>query len=287
MLRRGGELLRDVSEAPELEALVLLEESTSLSRTHLFAHPESSLTEERAAEFFTLIERRRRERLPLAYLTGRREFFSLQFSVTRDVFIPRPETELLVEEGLDYLSTLPSQASPRVLDIGTGSGAIIVALRKHYTGRGLFFATDIARESLSVARKNAIDNGVADILFLQAPFFDAFAPGQRFDLILSNLRSAGIGVYLYDPPYIDRGGESLLPPEVLTEPDRALFSAERGLYHIRKILRLAPGYLKPGGRLLMETGEDQRSALEEEFGTELTFIQDLSGKTRFIRMDHR
>ena len=275
MLRRGGELLRDVSEAPELEALVLLEESTSLSRTHLFAHPESSLTEERAAEFFTLIERRRRERLPLAYLTGRREFFSLQFSVTRDVFIPRPETELLVEEGLDYLSTLPSQASPRVLDIGTGSGAIIVALRKHYTGRGLFFATDIARESLSVARKNAIDNGVADILFLQAPFFDAFAPGQRFDLILSN------------PPYIDRGGESLLPPEVLTEPDRALFSAERGLYHIRKILRLAPGYLKPGGRLLMETGEDQRSALEEEFGTELTFILDLSGKTRFIRMDHR
>ena len=275
MLRRGGELLRDVSEAPELEALVLLEESTSLSRTHLFAHPESSLTEERAAEFFTLIERRRRERLPLAYLTGRREFFSLQFSVTRDVFIPRPETELLVEEGLDYLSTLPSQASPRVLDIGTGSGAIIVALRKHYTGRGLFFATDIARESLSVARKNAIDNGVADILFLQAPFFDAFAPGKRFDLILSN------------PPYIDRGGESLLPPEVLTEPDRALFSAERGLYHIRKILRLAPGYLKPGGRLLMETGEDQRSALEEEFGTELTFIQDLSGKTRFIRMDHR
>ena len=240
MLRRGGELLRDVSEAPELEALVLLEESTSLSRTHLFAHPESSLTEERAAEFFTLIERRRRERLPLAYLTGRREFFSLQFSVTRDVFIPRPETELLVEEGLDYLSTLPSQASPRVLDIGTGSGAIIVALRKHYTGRGLFFATDIARESLSVARKNAIDNGVADILFLQAPFFDAFAPGQRFDLILSN------------PPYIDRGGESLLPPEVLTEPDRALFSAERGLYHIRKILRLAPGYLKPGGRLLMD-----------------------------------
>ena len=108
MLRRGGELLRDVSEAPELEALVLLEESTSLSRTHLFAHPESSLTEERAAEFFTLIERRRRERLPLAYLTGRREFFSLQFSVTRDVFIPRPETELLVEEGLDYLSSLSS-----------------------------------------------------------------------------------------------------------------------------------------------------------------------------------
>ena len=275
MLRRGGELLRDVSEAPELEALVLLEESTSLSRTHLFAHPESSLTEERAAEFFTLIERRRRERLPLAYLTGRREFFSLQFSVTRDVFIPRPETELLVEEGLDYLSTLPSQASPRVLDIGTGSGAIIVALRKHYTGRGLFFATDIARESLSVARKNAIDNGVADILFLQAPFFDAFAPGQRFDLILSN------------PPYIDRGDEPLLPPEVLTEPDRALFSPEKGLYHIRKILHLAPGYLKPGGRLLMETGEDQRRALEEEFGAGLSFIQDLSGKTRSIRMDHR
>ena len=173
----------------------------------------------------------------------------------------------------DSISSPPSpQASPRVLDIGTGSGAIIVALRKHYTGRGLFFATDIARESLSVARKNAIDNGVADILFLQAPFFDAFAPGQRFDLILSN------------PPYIDRGGESLLPPEVLTEPDRALFSQKGTLPH-RKILHLAPGYLKPGGRLLMETG-GPTPAWKRSSGRPL-LIQDLSGKTRFIRMDHR
>ncbi|MEN3337818.1 MAG: release factor glutamine methyltransferase [Acidobacteriota bacterium] len=192
---------------------------------------------------------RRAAREPIAYITGHREFWGLDFEVTPDVLIPRPETELVIEEARLFASEvrLPRSA----VDVGTGSGCIAVALAREFLGVHVT-ATDISPAALDVARRNAGRLGVADrVTLIQADLLDG-AP-RAADLIVSN------------PPYVAAGDAPSLPPEVrLHEPHAALFGGDAdGLHMVRRLLASAATHLAPGGRLIMEFGFGQDGAVRE------------------------
>lgn len=251
---------------PRLDAELLLAHVLKCQRVDLYTGFEKTVSEKHLAEFKALIERRAR-REPLQYIIGETEFWGLKIKVTPDVLIPRPETELLVEEALKV------PAAVDILEIGTGSGCIAVALAKHLP-QAKIVATDMSKEALSVAKENAEAHGVADrIEFVAsdiAPWLFFETQGREFDLIVSN------------PPYIDSLELDRLQPEVSQhEPRRALDGGKTGLEIIEKILREAPDFLKKGqGRLLMEVGEGQAVRLKKDFPCEIR--KDYSGIERLI-----
>ncbi|HSA59255.1 MAG TPA: peptide chain release factor N(5)-glutamine methyltransferase [bacterium] len=251
---------------PRLDAELLLAYVLKCQRVDLYTGFEKTVSEKHLAEFKALIERRA-TREPLQYITGETEFWGLKIKVTPEVLIPRPETELLVEEAL-------KNAPPAgdVLDIGTGSGCIAIALAKNLPGAKIV-ATDISKEALSVAKENAQAHGVADrIEFVTsdiAPWLFFETRERKFDLIVSN------------PPYIDSSELDFLQPEVSRhEPRSALDGGQGGLETIKKILQEAPDFLKIKGRLLMEVGEGQAERLKKDFPCEIR--RDYSGVERLI-----
>jgi release factor glutamine methyltransferase len=199
--------------------------------------------------FSALIERRAR-REPAAYIRGRQEFWSREFEVTPDVLIPRPETELIVEELLNLLPIDAPSLPRRVADIGTGSGCIAVSVAVERPNLHVV-ATDISRPALDVARRNAAAAGVAPrIEFLECAYLSGTT--GTFDFILAN------------PPYISESEYEALAPEVREyEPQMALLAGEDGLRDIRQIVDVAAERLKPGGTLFMEIGHTQGDALTE------------------------
>ncbi len=235
-LREGAAVLAAVTDTPRLEAEVLLAHVTRLARTTLLAHPEQPLSAEEQAHYGDLLARRAAG-IPLPYLTGRVEFFGLEFVVTPDVLIPRPETEMLVERALER--------GPRtVVDVGTGSGCVAVALAVRLP-RARIYATDLSRAALRVAVENARRQGVADrIHFLQA---DLASPLRGpVDLVVSN------------PPYVAEEEWASLPESVREhEPRLALDGGPGGLRVIRRLLADAARLLRPGGVLLVEIGAGQ------------------------------
>lgn len=237
-LREGATALASVTDTLRLEAEILLAHVTGLTRTTLLAHPERPLTADERARYEDLLARRAAG-IPLPYLTGRVEFFSLEFFVTPDVLIPRPETEMLVERALAW--------DPQtVVDVGTGSGCVAVALAVR-SPRARIYATDLSRAALSVAVMNARRHGVADrIHFLQA---DLASPMRGpVDLIVSN------------PPYVAEEEWASLPKSVREhEPRPALDGGPGGLRVIRRLLADAARLLLPGGVLLVEIGAGQGS----------------------------
>jgi release factor glutamine methyltransferase len=188
---------------------------------------------------------RRRAGEPVSYITGWREFYGVALRVTPDVLIPRPETELLVELALERI---PSGLPARVLELGTGSGAIAVALAKERPGLEIT-ATDISEAALAVARRNACEQ-VAAIDFVRSDWFEALGP-RGFDLIVSN------------PPYVAAGDAHLEQGDVRFEPRLALVGGEDGMTHVRRIADQARQRLRPDGRLLVEHGYDQRDRCVE------------------------
>ncbi len=211
-------------------------------RSWLFAHRDDPLPDAATRAFRALVERRARGE-PVAYLTGRRGFWSLDLEVDASVLIPRPETELLVELAL---TRLPRRA-PRVADLGTGSGAIALALA-HERPDAQVFAVDASTGALAVAQRNAGRLGLANIVFRQGDWFEPLS-GERFDLVASN------------PPYIAEGDPHLGAGDLRFEPAQALASGVDGLDAIRRIVRDAPAYLHPGGWLLLEHGLEQAAAV--------------------------
>jgi release factor glutamine methyltransferase len=195
------------------------------------------------ASYDTLIERRRR-REPIAYIRGHQEFYGRRFIVSPDVLIPRPETELLIDEALLLLPALGSSRALTVVDLGTGSGCIVVTLAREYP-RARYIATDISDGALTVARANAERYGVTDsIEFVRAPYFAAL-PGP-FHLVVTN------------PPYVPKVDRDSLAPEVARhEPELALFGGDDGLREIREIVNQASAVLDDDGSLLMEIGFGQ------------------------------
>jgi len=249
----GGEALAVASEtlrradidSARLDAEVLLAYVCGTSRSHLLAATRDPLALGVLAAFDVVVARRAR-REPIAYIVGRQEFWSLDFEVNRDVLIPRPETELLVETALS-LSRRRRPARPRIADVGTGSGCIAIALARELSAAALW-ASDVSPPALTVARRNALRLGVAPrIQFAEG---DLLAPLQAegpFDLICCN------------PPYVS---ESLsLQPELEYEPAQALFAGTDGLATIRRLLAEAPKLLRCGGSLLVEIGQGQADAV--------------------------
>ncbi len=248
-------------------------------RAWLLAHPEAPLTDGQLAEFGALVTRRAGQE-PLQYLTGCQEFFGLDLHVTPAVLIPRPETELLVESVLDWVATRVHEAGGRPLslvDVGTGSGAIALALAKHLPHAEIL-ALDLSPDALAVARTNATHLGlssrvpfaVSDLLSALESQIEA---GQRFDVVVSN------------PPYVPSTDAPSLEPQVRDyEPHAALFAGVDGLDLYRRLIPQARAALRPDGLLAMEFGFGQRDALQELLGgwRHVRFLDDLAGIPRVV-----
>lgn len=220
---------------------ILVCHALGLSRTGLITQSERVLSADEAARLSTLLQRRL-DGEPIAYIVGKREFYGLDFEVSPAVLIPRPETELLVELALQRL---PPQG--RVLDMGTGSGAIAVALA-HTRPDAIVTALDVSPAALAVAQRNAAANDVT-VQFLHSDWFSA-VDAATFDLIVSN------------PPYIASGDRHLAEGDLRFEPAGALTDHADGLSALRRIVDGAPARLAPGGWLLMEHGYDQSAAVQ-------------------------
>lgn len=225
-----------------LEAEALLAAVTGQSRTALFAWPERELTPAQEAQWHQWIERRLAAE-PLAYILGRREFWSLELEVGPEVLIPRPETELLVELGLERI---PATAGGTILDLGTGSGAIAAAMASE-RAKAHILATDASAAALRLADANFQRLGLTNVQARLGNWCQALRPGETFDLILAN------------PPYVAEGDPHLLQGDLPAEPVMALTSGSSGLDALTAICSCAPGYLKTSGWLLLEHGYTQGS----------------------------
>lgn len=238
------------------------------NRAWLLTHLDSAATPEVASEFQALIERRRAGE-PIQYILGEAEFYGLPFYVTRDVLIPRPETEHVVEKALQLAGHF---TQPRIVDIGTGSGAIAVALAAHLPEASIT-ATDISLVALMLARRNAERNGVAGRIRFAAGDLLASVTGEQFDLIVSN------------PPYVAENDRTSLAVEVREyEPAQALFAGTEGLAVYRRLIPKAFTALVPGGFLVLEIGHGQQEAigalLDAAGFTAIEFTADLQGIPR-------
>lgn len=247
-----------------VDAEWLLAHALGGSRTWLYAHRDDPVVDPAATDFRALLARCAAGE-PVAYLTGRRGFWSFDLQVSPDTLIPRPETERLVELALDRA---PPDADLRLADLGTGSGAIALALA-HERPRAGVIAVDIGTGALEVARANARELGIANVEFRHGDWFAPLA-GERFDLIASN------------PPYIAEGDPHL--GALRYEPEPALTSGRDGLDAIRLLVREAPAHLAPGGWLLLEHGLDQGDAVRTLMAAagyrEIETHRDLEGRDR-------
>jgi len=240
-LRAGEDLPGDSARR---DAEILLGHLLGKSRSWLYAWPEQPLTAVQLADYAALLARRRAG-VPVAYLTGEREFWSLSLRVTDATLIPRPETETLVEWALEL--ALPATAA--VLDLGTGSGAIALALAAERQGWRIS-ATDASAAALAVARDNVRRLCPGRIRCLQSDWFEALQ-GEQFDLVVSN------------PPYVESNSPWLASGDVRFEPRSALVAGSTGLDDLRQLAEAAPAHLRPGGWLLLEHGFEQGRAVRQ------------------------
>lgn len=261
----GSAVERVKRRVPRLDARLLMQHLLGITHAQFLADPDRRLSGEELEAFLSLILRRERGE-PVAYLIGEKDFYSRSFRVTPDVLIPRPDTELIVTLALKRLKTL---AWPRVLDLGTGSGAIAVTIACEHPEAAVL-AVDVSSEALAVARDNA-DRLGGRVSFLQSDWFSALGD-EQFDLVVAN------------PPYVAARDPHLLQDGLPFEPDLALTDGGDGLSCIRRIVGDAPRHLLPGGWLLIEHGYDQAAAVRGLLGdgpyAEIATWQDLSGVDR-------
>ncbi len=239
-------------DEPRLCAEILLAESLGCRRIDLYARYGEEPTAEQRAKFRGFVKEAAEHR-PIAYLVGHKEFYSLDFEVTPDVLIPRPETEMIVERALAWCKTHPAEHYD-ILDLGTGSGCIAITIAKRLPAAYLV-GTDISAAVIEVAQRNADKHGVTDrVRFVEADMLDlpdGAAPPRGFDLVLSN------------PPYVAEHERESLPANVRDyEPHVALFSGESGTDSYQRIAAGIRNVLRPGGSLIVEIGHTQADAVE-------------------------
>lgn len=271
-LHKATEILsqNEIAE-PRREANSLLAYALEKDKTFLIAHSEYELSENEAANFQRILDRRA-GREPLQYIRGTQEFYGLDFVVTPDVLIPRPETELLVEAAIEILQT---KENPRFCEIGTGSGCISISIL-HAVKNAIAIGADISENALEITRINAEKNSVSDRLkLIKSDVFENFG-NEKFDLIVSN------------PPYISIANYKDLQKEVRDfEPKNALTDGGNGLSIIEKIISDAPKFLQPSCFLLMEIGFDQSEQVEKMFDLQIwcsvEFLKDLQGIRRTVK----
>lgn len=272
-------------ESPRSSAEILLAHTLDINRIDLYLQYDQPLNSNELDIFKALIKRRA-AREPVAYITGIKEFWSLELVVTKDVLIPRPDTECLVEASLSLLSTASagnSELKPmHILDLGTGSGAIVLALAKEHPMH-IYFASDCSIEIIKVAKKNAKKNNLDEkVSFFTGDWLSSLNDGKiSFDMILSN------------PPYIRTGDIAGLQPEICEyEPSIAIDGEEDGLSSLKHIIYSAHTFLKRYGALLLEIGHDQRDAVSriiENCGEyeNIVFSKDYSGYCRVVQMSKK
>lgn len=272
---------------PRLDSEVLLAHLLKLDRVGLYLNFDRPMSSEELASYREMIKRRS-AREPLQYITGRQEFWSLDFKVTPDVLIPRPDTEILVEEALKVVSgrwPAVGENRPLILDLCTGSGCIAISLAKELKD-AVVFAADASAAALQIARENAETNGVLDrVVFLKGDLYGALdnrppTTGHRplsFDLIASN------------PPYVKNTDIPDIQAEVRDyEPRMAVDGGHEGLEFYKRIVEGAPDHISPGGWLMMEVGEGQAEAVSRMTGLSNSFepasiVKDLAGIERVVK----
>jgi len=315
-LRQGIATLRDKNvPSYTLAAELLLLHTLGRSRTWLYAHPEEPLSETQTQAFSSLLARRAAGE-PTQYLTGRQEFWGLEFEVTPDVLIPRPETEHVVEVALDRLAVRESRAGRKltltgeglqIVDVGTGSGCIAIALAQELPG-ARFTATDVSGAALAVAKRNAARHSLADcVLFIESNLFCAFAAdvGEKTSVATVHQAATGFGTRaarksqaasnqarLFDlvvsnPPYIGRKEKGTLMREVREhEPEVALYGGEEGYEFYARLIAQAVHHVQPGGLLVLELGHNSlpavQSLLDLPHWTSVGVTSDLAGIPRVI-----
>ncbi|NIR31062.1 MAG: peptide chain release factor N(5)-glutamine methyltransferase [Gammaproteobacteria bacterium] len=266
VLEAAIELLAPQSDSARLDAEVLLAHVLARPRAHLYAWSERALSGAELARYRTLVQRRAAGE-PVAYLIGRREFWSLDLEVDASAIIPRAETERLVEIALD---AIPPHAPRTIADLGTGTGAVALAIARERPDCRVT-ATDMSLRALTLARRNACAVGVRNVHWVCGDWCGALA-NERFHLVLSN------------PPYVRAGDPHLVQGDVRFEPRMALLGGSDGLDAIRRIAHEARARLVPGGGLALEHGPDQgaavRSLLQALGYAEVRTHRDLAGRER-------
>jgi len=258
-------------DSPRLDAEVLLAHALGIRRLDLYLQYDKPVVGEERAAYRELVSRRSSERVPVSLLVGHREFWSLSFKVTPDVLTPRPDTETLVEAAL---ARMPDRERGwRVLDVGTGSGAIALALAKERPNARVV-ATDVSPEALQIARLNAEELQIGEtVRFLEGSLFEP-VEGERFDLIVSN------------PPYLARSIEGTLAPELAHEPELALFGGDDGYAVLRPFTEGVAEMLEPGGWTAVEVDPGQAEVvsgwLAEAGLIEVETLRDLAGRARVV-----
>jgi release factor glutamine methyltransferase len=292
-----------------LAAELLLLHTLGRDRTWLYAHPEESVSEADATRFQKLLARRAAGE-PTQHLTGKQEFWGLEFEVTPDVLIPRPETEHVIEVALDRLAVREIRAGRKqtltgeglqIADVGTGSGCIAIALAKKLPGAQIL-ATDISAAALAVARRNAARYSIsARIHFVESNLLEAIPVGARYivplqpslethprgELAVTGHRSQSFDLIVSNPPYIGRNEKDSLQREVREhEPEVALYGGEEGYELYADLIAQAGRHLKPRGLLVLELGHNSRPAvqplLDTRNWTNVGVTKDLAGIERVI-----
>ncbi|MCH9696666.1 MAG: peptide chain release factor N(5)-glutamine methyltransferase [Gammaproteobacteria bacterium] len=246
-LSQAREQLTSHSESARLDAEILLANTLAQSRTWLFTRPEHELTHQQLGHFQKLIEQRQ-SGVPVAYLTGTRDFWNHSFQVTPQVLIPRPETEILVEHALQLIETHQFRT---ILELGTGSGAIAVSIADEKRDLTIT-ATDISQQALNLAKANADMIGINNVRFIHSDWFVSLEH-HHYDLIISN------------PPYIAQHDIHLNQGDIRFEPKQALSAGNDGLRDIRLIIDQSRNHLNTGGFVLLEHGYQQADAVRSLF----------------------
>ncbi len=258
-------------ETAKLDAECLLAHALGMKRLQLYVEFEQTSGSEERARFRELVVRRARDRVPVSQLVGKKEFWSLELDVSRDVLSPRPETETLVEA---VLARLPDPSGKyKILDLGTGSGAIALALARERPAAQVT-ATDISPEALQIACSNADKLQVSERLrFVEGDLLGA-VPGEQFDVVVSN------------PPYVARRDAERLPPELAHEPEVALFGGEDGFAVSSRLVGEVQDGLVPGGAFAIEVAPDQAERTAEECRQagleEIEILRDLARRPRVV-----
>lgn len=268
ILKQATQQIIKISETPHREAEILLAHALEKPRTYLHTYPEHEINQTDLDTFQQSLHRRLQGE-PIAYILGHTAFWDFELKVTHDTLIPRPETELIVELILEKLT---EQEKIYIADLGTGSGAIALALAKERPHWELH-ATDQSHAALIIAQQNAQQLGVNNIKFFQGEWCMAL-PSQKYQAIVSN------------PPYIAENDPHLKQPGMAFEPQTALVSGNDGLDALRQIISQSSNYLMPNGLLILEHGFDQapavRALMQQSGYQQITSYRDLAGHERVV-----
>jgi release factor glutamine methyltransferase len=267
LLKGAYERLSSVSDTAQLDAQLLLAHVLTVSTSYFYTWPEKMVGSGDITRFNDLLARREQGE-PVAYLLGYQAFWSLDLEVSPCTLIPRADTERLVEVAL---SVVDISRANRILDLGTGTGAIALSLASELP-QSTVIGVDLIEEAVALAKRNAVRNRLTNVAFLQSSWFEALEDAEPFDLIVSN------------PPYIDPDDKHLSLGDVRFEPKSALVAEKQGMADIEHIIQRAPNYMAPNAYLVFEHGYDQaaavRACLKKANFVAIESFQDLGGNDR-------